>query len=269
MSLLLGYNTNGFAHHRLEDALDILAEEGYESVGLTLDVHHAPPGKTDYQQLAKELADRNLLPVVETGARFLLDPRSKHQPTMLSEGRERRIAFYKECVDIAATLGAPCISLWSGLCTQGDDWGCLIDGLTTVCDHAAAAGIDVGFEPEPDMFIDTMARFDQLREALPHEALKLTLDVGHVHCLEDEPPERIIERYGSQLVNVHLDDHKRGVHNHLMFGEGEIKWKPVMRALVAAAADRDIPATVELSRHSHDAPGACMHARGSVARKLR
>jgi len=36
----LGYNTNGFAHHRLSDAVEIIAELGYRSIGLTLDVHH-------------------------------------------------------------------------------------------------------------------------------------------------------------------------------------------------------------------------------------
>ena len=34
----LGYNTNGLAHHRLLDAIDLLADEGYQSVA-----HH--PGR--------------------------------------------------------------------------------------------------------------------------------------------------------------------------------------------------------------------------------
>ncbi len=252
--MILGYNTNGFAHHRLPDCLDVLALLGYRAVGLTIDVHHAPPG-TDYAALGKECADRGLLPVVETGARFLLDPRRKHFPTLLSEQSERRRCFLTDCVDAAAALGAPCVSLWSGAAHAKDpyrDWDRLVEGLETVCDRADALGIDIGFEPEPGMFVDTMARFDELRRRLSHPRLKLTLDVGHVRCLEDESPEAVLRRYGDILVNVHLDDHRKGVHDHLMLGEGEIDWPPVLAELETL----DVPATVELSRHSHDAVAA-------------
>jgi len=242
----LGYNTNGFAHHRLEDALDILAGIGYRSVGLTIDVHHQPwPG------LARALRERDLLPVIETGARFLLDPRRKHHPTLLSEGRERRIGFYERCLDLAAELGAPCISLWSG---RGEDRALLVDGLGRVLESARSRGVQVGFEPEPGMCVETMAQYDEVKRQLP--GLRLTLDVGHVHCLERERPEEVIARYRADLVNVHLDDHRRGVHDHLMFGEGEIDWPPVLAAL----RDLDVPATVELSRHSHDAVEAARRA---------
>src|SRR3954447_14035675 len=88
----LGYNTNGFAHHRLEDALTILAELGYESVALTLDWHALNPFEPDL--LGRTYAVRRLLErlglrcVIETGARFLLDARRKHQPTLLSRREE-------------------------------------------------------------------------------------------------------------------------------------------------------------------------------------
>src|SRR3954453_12820461 len=118
--MLPGYNTNGFAHHRLEDALVILAELGYQSIALTLDHHaldpfdpHFPVQRDDLRRLLRE---RQLRCVIETGARFLLDPRRKHWPTLLDAplARERRLTFLRHAVDIAADLNADAVSFWSG-----------------------------------------------------------------------------------------------------------------------------------------------------------
>ncbi|HMC89303.1 MAG TPA: sugar phosphate isomerase/epimerase, partial [Gemmataceae bacterium] len=116
-----GYNTNGFAHHRLEDTLTILAELGYESVAITLDHYALNPYDSDLpRQLSgvRTLLRRlNLHCVIETGARFLLDPRQKHQPTLLSADkgdRHRRLDFLMRAVDIASELGTDLVSFWSG-----------------------------------------------------------------------------------------------------------------------------------------------------------
>ena len=116
----IGYNTNGFAHHRLEDALAILAEIGYTSVAITLDHHALNPFDANWPRQAERVRDQlarfKMRTVVETGARFLLDARRKHQPTLLSESpdeRERRLDFLCRSVEIAQTLGSDAVSFWS------------------------------------------------------------------------------------------------------------------------------------------------------------
>src|SRR5437016_7288273 len=140
--MLLGYNTNGFAHHRLEDALEILAELGYRSVAITLDYHALYPfvGDTAWLRMTKtthRLLERlGLRCTIETGARFLLDPRRKHQPTLVSpkrEERHQRLDFLQHALDVAAALGADALSFWSGTPTDRAPRAELMDRLVEGC----------------------------------------------------------------------------------------------------------------------------------------
>lgn len=265
----LGYNTNGFPHHTLADAIEVLAEIGYRSVAITLDHQALNPFDSACRRQVTEVRDQlqrwGLSVVIETGARFLLDRWQKHEPTLVSaaaDGRARRVDFLCRAVDLAAELSASCISLWSGVVRDSAAeeviWERLICGLERVAERAVQRGVVLGFEPEPGMFIDTMVRFDQLRGRLPHPALQLTLDIGHLHCLGETPlPERIVQ-YAPWLVNVHLEDMRRGIHEHLMFGEGELDFPPVLAAL--RQIDYRGGVHVELSRHGHEAPSAARRA---------
>jgi L-ribulose-5-phosphate 3-epimerase len=259
--MLLGYNTNGFAHHRLEDAIVILAELGYRSIALTLDFHALNPFDPDLaRQLAtvKALLEKHSLrSVVETGARFLLDPRRKHQPTLLSSipGRDRRLDFLKSAVDIAADLGADAVSFWSGKAewpaSPHEHIAHLADGCLELCRHAEARQVRLAFEPEPGMFLDTMDRFAELRDRVDHPLFGLTIDIGHLHCLGEVPIADKLRRWRERLWNVHIEDMRRGVHDHLMFGAGEIEFGEVLGALKEIGYAGGVH--VELSRHSHDA----------------
>jgi sugar phosphate isomerase/epimerase len=260
--MYVGYNTNGFAHHRLEDALAILADLGYEGVALTLDHHVLNPYEPDLPGRTAAvrgwLAKYRLRCVVETGARFLLDPWHKHQPTLVSPGaaeRQTRLEFLKLAVEVAADLGAEAVSFWSG--TPRDrvaydrQLSRLVDGCRQLCEHADGRRMRLAFEPEPGMLIDTMPRFAELHEQVGHPLFGLTIDVGHLHCQGEAPIADHLRRWQPWLWNVHIEDMRRGVHDHLMFGEGEIDFGPVLRTLREIGYAGGVH--VELSRHSHDA----------------
>lgn len=100
------------------------------------------------------------------------------------------------------------------------------------------------------MFIDTMAKYEELHKRVDHPLFGLTIDIGHLHC-QGEPIAANLRRWKDQLFNIHIEDMRKGVHEHLMFGEGEIDFAEVFAALKEIGYAGGVH--VELSRHSHAA----------------
>ncbi|NLF09868.1 MAG: sugar phosphate isomerase/epimerase, partial [Pirellulaceae bacterium] len=106
--------------------------------------------------------------------------------------------------------------------------------------------------------IDSMRAFEELLERIDAPNLRLTLDVGHLHCQGETPIADVIRRWAPRLANVHIEDMRCGRHEHLMFGEGEIDFPPVLQALNEVGYAGGV--YVELSRHSREAPAAARRA---------
>ncbi|MGN9779371.1 sugar phosphate isomerase/epimerase family protein [Micromonospora sp. H33] len=256
-----GYGTNGFVNHRLDDALAVLADLGYQGVALTLDHDHLDPFAPDLAHrvtaVRRQLDALGLAVVVETGARYLLDPWHKHSPTLLDDNAELRLEFLRRAVAIGADLGAEAVSFWAGVRPPDVDptraWDRLVAGCAEVVAAADAAGVRLGFEPEPGMLVEDIAGWRRLHRALGEPtAFGITLDIGHCRCLEPLPVPECVAEVAEHLVNVQIDDMRRGVHEHLEFGEGEIDFPPVLDALTDAGYQGLV--AVELPRHSHAAP---------------
>jgi len=285
----LGYNTNGLAHHRVGDALELCSELGYEAVSITpdaglLDPYSLRPEEVGEVRLRAE--DLGLELSVETGSRFLLDPMQKHFPTLLEESlgdRQLRIDFLTRCVDLASDLGAGVVALWAGKApggVVGDPknsagskipealWERLCAGVRAVLERGRNQGVGIAFEPEPGMFVERPAGYDELCRRLGAEGpeLGLCLDVGHLLCTDDLPVDRVISRYGERLAMVHLDDIKDGIHVHRMFGEGDLDLPGTLRALIEA--DYTGIAAVELSRDAHRGPEAAREALSLLRKAL-
>jgi sugar phosphate isomerase/epimerase len=271
--MLLAYNTNGLAHHSLLDAIELLAEIGYQGISITLDHTALNPFdeklENQLDSVAAALAKHRLRCVIETGARYLLDPRTKHEPTLVTEdpaARARRIDFLCRSIDIAAHLNADCVSLWSGIVRDGagqaESYSRLAEGLAPVLTHANQKEVDLAFEPEPGMLVDTLAAYDRFLDLLDRKVdttrLRLTIDVGHLHCQGETPISAKIRQYSARLATVHIEDMRSEIHEHLMFGEGEIDFPPVIAALRQIRYDGLL--SVELSRHSHEGPAAAQRS---------
>jgi len=261
----LGYNTNGLAHNRLLDSLRLMAELGYEGVAITPDVGQLDPFHIDPLEVAdtrRWASDLGLSLVLETGARYLLDGRRKHHPTLLEDdpqARKRRVGFYRRTIDLAVAVGASTVSIWSGEAPKGSRrklFDRLAEGLEEVLEHARGAEIQIGFEPEPGMLVERPADYLDLVEHMGPAAdtLGLTLDVGHLVVTGDLPAGDQIRTLAPRLMHVHLDDALPGVHEHRMFGVGELDVADVLDALIEVGYDG--LAAVELSRDSHRGPWA-------------
>ena len=209
--------------------------------------------------------------VVETGARHLLDPVHKHEPTLVTAdlaARERRSDFLRRAVDIAVELGAACVSLWSGVVRDAADeaaiWARLAGSLSPVLDHAAARGMPLGFEPEPGMAIDTLARYHELLERLGRpDHLRLTVDIGHMECMGERPLADRLRPWVDRVVNVHVDDMRACRHEHLPLGAGDVEFAPILAALATGGYAGGLH--VELPRQSHRWLDTARHSAGFLA----
>ncbi|MFB9687595.1 sugar phosphate isomerase/epimerase family protein, partial [Amycolatopsis plumensis] len=117
----------------------------------------------------------------------------------------------------------------------------------------AAAVPDVQREPEPEpgMLVEDLDGYFELSRRLGDPArFGLTLDIGHCRCNEPASVPDCVRRALPRLVNVQIDDMRRGTHEHLEFGKGEIDFPPVLAALEPYPG----LVAVELPRDSHAAP---------------
>src|SRR5205807_1621542 len=142
----------------------------------------------------------------------------------------------------------------------------LVSFCRELSDYAAAHRVRLAFEPEPGMFIDTMDRFEELFHRVNHPAFGLTLDIGHLHCQGEVPIAEHLKKWRDVLWNVHIEDMRRGVHEHLIFGEGEMDFGTVLKTLEETGYEGGV--FVELSRHSHDAVETARQALAFLGKQM-
>ena len=99
------------------------------------------------------------------------------------------------------------------------------------------------------MLVETVDDYRSLAGEVP--GLTLALDTGHCLVTGEREPEAAAREFAGDLGTVSIEDMKRGVHEHLPFGEGDMDLTAVLGSLRRVEFGGLV--CVELSRESHRA----------------
>lgn len=249
-----GFSANAFRDHSAVEAVEALADAGYDGVELLFDEPHLyPPDATEAEVDAVRTAlDDAGLALCNANAFMLTAIGDFHHPSFVEPDasyRRRRVEYTLAALDLAATLGAPHVSIEpGGPVPEGRDRAWALDvfeaGLREVLDRADAAGVDVLVEPEPGLLVESSADFLELRRRVDADRLGCNFDAGHLFCVGEDPVEAF-DRLAGDVAHVHLEDIPADrTHEHTQLGEGAMDIDGFLGALEDRGYDGFV--TVEL-----------------------
>lgn len=241
----LGFCSNAYTRHTLEDAIARVGAIGYAGIELLCDAPHfwpeaEPPDRIPRIREALDaagLAVANVNANTAVGAYPLAIPENVFGPSLASPDpavRARRADHVRAAVDLARATGAASVSLTLG--AAGDDLPPedaldlargMLDGLL---DHAEAKGVGLGLEAEPGLLLETTAEAAAFVAEVDHPRLGLNLDIGHA-VVAGEDPAAMIRLHHARILHLHLEDIRGGKHFHRIPGQGDVDFAAIAAAL--------------------------------------
>jgi sugar phosphate isomerase/epimerase len=237
----LSFSTNGYVRSSVLEAVERIAKAGYDGVELLADSPHLfPPDvtapdiaklKSLLQQTGLSVSNVNANTAVGYYGRTFWEPLfepslANPQPTE----RRWRIEYTKRCIEMAADLGSPNVSITSGRMVPGIDpaesMALFKESLTELLPFAESCGVRLGIEYEPGILIECCEELTALLSETQSVWLGANLDIGHSHVL-GEDPKKVISTLGTRIFHVHLEDIRSQKHYHLVPGTGDLDFKEI------------------------------------------
>lgn len=275
MPFKLAFASNAMKRYSLDEAIDLVADAGYQGIEILLDPPHAFPPQVkeeDIKRWRAKLKKRGL-EVSNCNAFMLYGIEGCHRPSWCEKEaarRKLRIEHTRQCLHLAAKLGAPTISTEPGgpidpgvTRKQAADW--FEEGLRSVLPDAEKAGVRLCIEPEPGLLIEKAGEYDEFMKRFKGDKraekwLGLNFDVGHFYCVGEDPAANAT-RFKNRIHHIQIEDiAKDRVHFHLVPGDGAIDFDAFFKALNGAGYDNGW-ITVELYTFEHKAIEVAQRAR--------
>lgn len=242
-ALKFAYSTNAYTEFPLSYAILDVKRCGFDGVEVLADVPHADPLKIAPERVRKlvKLIDQLGLGIsnVNANTNMALDKRNGDgfSPSLVDRkksDRELRMKFLRAAVDLSRELGAKNMAISTGRMEPGDNrdeaMRRLEDALNRLLDYAEPRGVRLGIEYEPGLLVHDCGTLEETLERVPHPFLGANLDIGHATCAGEDVPTTI-RRLAKRIWNVHFEDIRDRVHQHLVAGEGDIDFAAILRTI--------------------------------------
>lgn len=249
----LAFSTNAYKRHDLVSSIESIANIGYRGVEIMCDVPHAYPPNLDYfdRKMLKEKLEKTNLYISNLNAFMLYALGDTYHPSFIEKEwseRQKRIDYTLQCIDLAADLGAPGISIEPGGPLHGADrvWALKVfrEAVEMIGEYAVKKGVSVLIEPEPGLLIESAAQFLSFIRDIDSSAVGLNFDIGHFFCAGENLVETVC-LLAPYTRHYHLEDIAANrIHRHLIPGEGAIDLFSVLKAIAGTGYQGYI--TVEL-----------------------
>ena len=194
----LSYSTFGLTDLGFLDAIDAVAAAGYAGVEIAFHRRQFNPFEIDGDALAAvraRLHATGIAPACVATASHFFTPSRPHEPSLITldlAGRKRRIDLVKRGIRVARRLGSPLVTFGSGFIRDehvrnaAADPGELLADSIHECLREIRDDEDITLliEPEPGMYIETMAQGLALIDAVGSPRFGLHIDLCHAYCSE-------------------------------------------------------------------------------------
>ncbi len=219
----LAYSTFGLTDLDFLDAIGAVDRAGYPGIELSFHRDQFNPFDLtdDYVAgLRKKFAAVSVKPACVATASHFFTPSRPHEPSLMSPdlaGRKRRIDLVKRGVDLARKLEVPLVTFGSGfirdehVVNPSVDPNALLVESIHECLRAVHDDEDITLliEPEPGMFIETIAQALRLVQQVDSPRFKLHLDLCHMYCSERDYVSALGEA-APQTRYLHVSDACQG-----------------------------------------------------------
>ncbi len=228
-AIKLSYSTFGLTNLDFLDAIDAVDRVGYDGVEISFHRNQFNPFDIDDDYLAqvgKRLGGLRVKPACVATASHFFTPSRPHEPSLMAverAGRKRRIDLIKRGIHVARRLDVPLVTFGSGFIRDEHvanpdiiTGELLVDSIREcLLDIRDDEDITLLIEPEPGMYIETLAQGLALIREVDSSKFKLHVDLCHAYCSEPDYIA-VLGEAAPHTRYLHISDAREGYNLKIM-----------------------------------------------------